>query len=118
MTILVVEGDPHASAAALTEYGFRVLTSRTGEDAAVVLEREPELRAVVVELELEGTLKGWDVARLARFRHPNIPIVYTSGRLDLLLATSSWENARFVRKPCIAKAMVCEVASLLAETSS
>jgi CheY-like chemotaxis protein len=82
--ILVVED--HASARGfiaghLREAGYEVLEAGSGEEAIDLLRTtdHPPISLVFTDVQLGGSVTGWDVAEAFRKAHPEIPVIYTSG---------------------------------------
>ncbi len=77
--ILVIEDDPLLAqliASFLTTYGYTVVIAGTGELAVTMLnDFIPDL--VVLDLELSGSLTGWDVLQDLR-RNVTIPVILTT----------------------------------------
>ncbi|NEU14828.1 response regulator [Methylobacterium sp. BTF04] len=82
--VLVVEDDPLVRLVTedvLTEAGFRVIEVPNADDALIVLEARPDIRFVVTDVEMPGTLNGLTLARHVRHRWPQVGIVVCSGRV-------------------------------------
>ena len=83
----------------LEEAGFAVLQCASAERATTLMAEETDIIALVTDVELSGRANGFELARLAAERAPQLPIVIVSGRavpdLDSLPAT-----ARFIARPC------------------
>ena len=80
--ILVVDDDELVSmslADTLREAGYAVLALNSGEEALMLIERAPELAAIVTDIRLGPGADGWEVARRAREAQPDVPVVYISG---------------------------------------
>ena len=77
--ILVVEDDSTLAtleAGVLTAYGYIVAIVDTGEQAVAMLHNTiPDL--VILDLDLTGTLNGWDVLQALRV-HATIPVLLTT----------------------------------------
>ena len=77
--ILVVEDDPTLATledGVLTAHGYRVVTVNSGECALAVLRLLiPDL--VVLDLELNGNIHGWDVLQALR-TSSNVPVILTT----------------------------------------
>ena len=77
--ILVVEDDPslaHLEGEVLTANGYVVAIAGNGELAVAVLSQSiPDL--VLLDLELSGTMNGWDVLQTLR-TYARIPVLLTS----------------------------------------
>ena len=63
---------------ALAEAGFEVLPAMSGEEALQLLSDTPECAAMMIDVRLKSALDGWEVARLARGRHADVAIIYTT----------------------------------------
>ena len=76
---MVVEDDAslaHLVADYLTAHGYAVMTAVNGELAVAALSQSiPDL--VVLDLELPGTLNGWDVLQVVR-QQATIPVLLTT----------------------------------------
>src|ERR1700746_2882209 len=65
--------------------GFEVCEAADGNQAHALIENPPTTFCLLVtDIHIPGRLNGLDVARLMRARDPDIPIVYTTGRPDVL----------------------------------
>jgi DNA-binding response OmpR family regulator len=78
-SILVVEDDPALAAleaGVLTAHGYAVVIVDTGERAVAALHNTlPDL--VILDLELTGTLNGWDVLQTLR-KYAIVPVLLTT----------------------------------------
>ena len=63
---------------------------------------------------MPGNRSGLDVARLIRLRHPALPIIYTTGRPDLLDTSSFGPQEMLVVKPYTPTEIMVVVRRLLA----
>jgi len=90
MCILLVEDEPLIRvivADELSFQGFEVCEAETGDQAAALIESPPTaFNLLITDIHMPGQLSGIDVARLLRRRYPSVPIIYTSGRPDVLNA--------------------------------
>jgi DNA-binding response OmpR family regulator len=90
MCILLVEDAPLIRAIVAEELafqGFEVCEAETGDQAAALIENPPTTFSLLItDIHMPGQLSGIDVARLLRRRYPSVPIIYTSGRPDVLNA--------------------------------
>jgi CheY-like chemotaxis protein len=90
--VLVIEDDQDLQGPmeeALIEGGFEVAIAASGEEAVMLLKNRlaPD-RALVTDINLTGTLDGWEVAKTAREIDPAFPIVYISGGRRRAMAIS------------------------------
>ncbi len=83
--ILVVEDDPTLAtleAEVLAAHGYFVVIVDSGELAITTLQQyHPDL--VVLDLELIGSLNGWDVLEVLR-TYSNIPVLFTTSSTAML----------------------------------
>ena len=81
--ILVVEDDfliRMMLAEVLADEGFDVLEAETGDEALGLLDASVEL--VVTDVQLPGSLNGRELVAQARKTRPDLPVIFTSGRMD------------------------------------
>jgi CheY-like chemotaxis protein len=83
LVIMVVEDDQliqTLAEEALSGGGFEAAISASGEEAVTLLKgNRTHYRALVTDINLRGTMDGWEVARQAREIDPEFPIVYMTG---------------------------------------
>ncbi|MGH7074384.1 MAG: response regulator [Stellaceae bacterium] len=81
--VLVVEDEPVVRAtivAEIADTGWPVLEAGSGERALSILGSEPRIGVLITDIRLAGRLTGWDVAEAFRKAHPEMPVVYASGK--------------------------------------
>ena len=90
MCILLVEDEwliRTMFAEELTEGGFAVREAENGDQASALIVQDPTLYTLLVtDIHMPGSLDGIGVARLLRARRPDLPVIYTTGRPDVLNA--------------------------------
>jgi DNA-binding response OmpR family regulator len=88
MCILVVEDDflvRLVLAEELEREGFVVCQAENGDQAMVLLQNPPAtFTLLITDIHMPGRLNGLNVARQMRRRHPEVPIIYTTGRPEAL----------------------------------
>jgi two-component system, response regulator PdtaR len=94
------------------EGGFKVVEVVNADEALTVLEATADIRALVTDVEMPGSLNGFTLARVVKQAWPQIGIVVTSGRLapgpkDLP------SGALFFPKPYRPAALVAAVRTVL-----
>ncbi|HVZ14560.1 MAG TPA: MASE4 domain-containing protein [Bauldia sp.] len=72
----------------LDELGYKVLTASNADEAIVML-AEKHVDVLFTDVILAGGATGFDLARVARQRWPNLKVVFTSGFPDTKLNTGS-----------------------------
>lgn len=98
---LVVEDEPILMIQAVTfieDAGFEVLEARNADEAISILESRDDIRVVVTDIQMPGSMDGMKLARAVRNRWPPILIIVVSGQVrpkpdDLP------ENITFLSKP-------------------
>jgi CheY-like chemotaxis protein len=63
------------------EGGFKVVEVVNADEALTVLEATADVRALVTDVEMPGSLDGFTMARVVKQAWPHIGIVVTSGRM-------------------------------------
>ena len=117
LVILVVEDD-HAIQSvvkeALTDGGFEPAIAASGEEAVTLLKGGlTKYRALVTDINLRGTMGGWEVAKRAREIDPEFPIIYMTGVSADQYASHGVPNSILLTKPFAPAQLVTAVSQLL-----
>ena len=84
--VLLVDDD-EALLGALTEFlraeGYQAQPANSGDVALVLLQQRVPFRLLITDIVLPGLLDGFALARRAREFCPSIPVVYTTGHLQV-----------------------------------
>lgn len=101
----------------LVEAGFKVCEASSGDHAAKLIEERPEdFTILVTDVHMPGRRNGPDVAHLIRSRHPGIPVIYMTGRPDILSGLGVLTATDIVlAKPFMPSALIAAVRTLLPE---
>jgi CheY-like chemotaxis protein len=115
-TILVVEDEILVRAMVaddLREQGYRVIEATHADDALSVLRSGVPVELVLTDVQMPGPLDGLGLARLIRADYPAIKVIIASGcvRGTAVEAAAS----AFFAKPYNVRALVAEIARLLAD---
>ena len=115
LVILVVEDD-HAIQSvveeALTDGGFEPAIAASGEEAVTLLKGGlTKYRALVTDINLRGTMGGWEVAKVAREIDPEFPIIYMTGASADQYASHGVPNSILLTKPFAPAQLVTAVPS-------
>jgi DNA-binding NtrC family response regulator len=100
LRILVVEDDAairRLTSYALREAGFEVLEACTADEGATRI-AETEIDAIVTDVEMPGTLNGYDLAWQAHIQRPAAPVLVVSGSIEADRRELP-PQARFFEKP-------------------
>ena len=99
---------------ALEEAGFCVSAHLSGADAVEALGNDGlSFRALVTDIDLSGQPNGWDLARLARERLPDLPVIYVSGGSSHEWTSRGVPGSVLVAKPYAAAQLVVAVSNAM-----
>jgi CheY-like chemotaxis protein len=115
--ILLVEDDyliRLTLAEALAEAGFAVLEAASGDEASALLQHEATIALLLTDVQLPGCLNGLQLAELARRRTPDLPVVFMTGRPDVLGPGGRTTRDAVIAKPYL-PSEVCAAAHRLTE---
>jgi CheY-like chemotaxis protein len=117
LVVLVVEDDPLIQTVideALREGGYEPAIVASGEEAVTLLQgNRGHYRALVSDINLKGTIDGWDVARQAREIDPSFPIVYMTGAAAEQWASHGVPNSILLTKPFAPAQLITAISQLL-----
>lgn len=101
-TVLLTEDDLVVRSvvrSVLEDMGYDVLEAGTGEEALAVIERDTPVDLLLTDIGLPGRT-GVEVARMARVRRPDLPVLYMTGYAEMLREESlQGERSVVVAKP-------------------
>jgi CheY-like chemotaxis protein len=83
VVVLVVEDENLVRldvASYLEDAGFVVIEASTGEAAISLCNSGAAIDMIVTDIDLGGSVSGWDVAECFRTALPNMPVLYTSAQ--------------------------------------
>ena len=117
LVIMVVEDNPEIQTLideALREGGFDPAITASGEEAVTLLRgNRDHYRALVTDVNLKGTMNGWEVARQAREIDPTFPVVYMTGAAADEWASHGVPNSILLTKPFAPAQLVTAISQLL-----
>jgi two-component system, response regulator PdtaR len=82
----------------LTDAGFRVMEAANADEAISILESRPDIRVVMTDIQMPGSMDGLKLAATIRNRWPPIALIVTSGRISVEPRDLP-ERGRFLPKP-------------------
>jgi len=82
----------------LTHAGFRVIEAANADEAIAILESRHDIRVVVTDIQMPGSMDGLKLAAVVHNRWPPIALVVTSGRISVQQRDLP-EHGRFLPKP-------------------
>ncbi len=71
-------------AEAMSDAGLDVIAADSGDAAAALINDSDGIDLLVTDMQMPGTLDGLAVARRARQRHPDVAVIYMTGRPEVL----------------------------------
>ena len=117
LVILVVEDDQLVQSLveqSLSDGGFEPAIAASGEEAVSLLKGgKTKYRALVTDINLCGTMDGWEVARLAREIDPEFPIIYMTGASADQWASQGVPSSILLCKPFAPAQLVTAISQLL-----
>jgi CheY-like chemotaxis protein len=101
--VLVAEDDDQVRAIiedALSDGGFDVATAATAEEAlAMITGRADQYKALVTDINLQGQMTGWELAKRAREVVPTLPVVYMTGNASHEWPSQGVPESILLQKP-------------------
>jgi CheY-like chemotaxis protein len=117
LVIMVVEDDQSVQSIveeALTDGGFEQAIAASGEEAVTLLKGyKGKYRALVTDINLVGSMDGWEVARHAREIDPEFPVVYMTGASADDYGSHGVPDSIVLTKPFAPAQLVTAVSQLL-----
>ncbi len=101
IVVLLVDDEPVVrldASQCLTDAGYRVVEAANADEAIEVLEERSDIRVVVTDIQMPGSMDGLKLATTIRNRWPPIALIVTSGRLQVSPQDLP-EHGRFLPKP-------------------
>jgi DNA-binding response OmpR family regulator len=103
---------------ALSDGGFKSVITGSGEEAVALLQANESIyRAIVTDINLLGTIDGWEVARCAREIDPVLPVIYMTGTHGEDWPSRGLPNSVLLTKPFAPAQLVTAISNLLNATS-
>jgi two-component system, response regulator PdtaR len=119
-TVLVVE-DEELARLIITDYlkdgGFAVLAAANAAEAIQVLEQRADVRAVVLDVVMPGTMDGIALAHLIHERWPSIGLLVMSGK-GIPKMTQLPPGTGFPPKPYFGPSIVGRVRAIISSDES
>jgi two-component system, response regulator PdtaR len=112
--ILVVEDEPlvrDLNLDILQEAGFRIIEAADADQAFEILKRRPDVQVILTDVDMPGSINGFEFARLAAQGWPEVKLLVVSGKMrpepgDLP------DGSTFLAKPYRPHELVAELARL------
>jgi len=82
----------------IEEAGYNVVEACNADEAIAILETREDIRVVVTDVEMPGSMDGIKLARAIRDRWPPVELIVTSGRYHVRTGELP-PRAKFMPKP-------------------
>lgn len=118
VSVLIVEDEvliSHLMADWLTESGFEVHEAHSADEALDYIDKGGTVDVLFTDFDLPGGMNGAELAKCARARKPELPVVYSSGRCRLGDFGPLAPDSMFVPKPYNPD-HICRLLTQLTET--
>jgi CheY-like chemotaxis protein len=94
--------------------GYTVQAATSGEEAIqLIWHVEQPISGLVTDIHLGAGPSGWEVARKARERDPDLPVVYMTGDSALEWASQGVPKSLLLQKPIAAAQLVTAISTLM-----
>jgi DNA-binding response OmpR family regulator len=117
--LLLVEDEPLIALAmqdALEDAGYRVLMAGDGLTGTAVLAKSiQEVSALITDIRLGNGPDGWRLAREARARRPDLPVLYVTGDSACEWSDYGVVGSAILQKPFAPTKMLAELEAVLAQ---
>jgi CheY-like chemotaxis protein len=101
-TVLIVEDDVMVRttlAETLSELGYRIIEADDADAALAVLEGGVVTDLILSDLSMPGSMDGLEFASIARSRFPELPVILTTGHIDVLGSKALPRDVAVLSKP-------------------
>ena len=112
--VLVVEDEFLIRMQAVTmieQAGYNVVEACNADEAIAILEMREDIRVVVTDIEMPGSMDGIKLARAIRDRWPPVELIVTSGR-HRVLADELPSRVKFMPKPYAPDVLITAIRTL------
>jgi two-component system, response regulator PdtaR len=118
--VLLVEDEPLVRTVQvdiLRDAEFWVLEAQDADEAFEILKRRPDVRAVLTDVDMPGSLDGFEFARLVEQGWPEVGVLVISGKTAPLPGDMP-PSAMFAPKPVRPAALVEQIKALIARAET
>lgn len=117
--ILLVEDEPAIRgimADTLGDAGFEVTATCTGDEAAILIADCDKFDVLLTDVTMPGLIDGIGLAEHAREVHPDLPVVFVSGRPDnARRAEAVGQPSAFMPKPYDMDSVISTIGRLMGD---
>ncbi len=103
----------------LEDAGYDVTEATSGDEACSLLTGAAGFDVLLTDIQMPGSADGIDVARDFHRTHPNCPVVFMTGRPDMLSRVGRLSDTEaLLRKPFGSVQMLAALQTLLAKSEA
>ncbi len=102
----------------LTDEGYEVLEADNGEDALLLLQKDAGISVLLTDIQLPGTIDGRELVNRMRATNPNLPVIFMTGRPDVMGEQPTGARELYVAKPYLPSEICTAVRRMLAERAT
>lgn len=117
--VLFVEDEPvtrEIMADTLDDAGFDVTATCTADEAAILIADADRFDVLLTDITMPGLIDGIGLAEHAREVHPDLPVLFVSGRLDnARRAEAVGQPSAFMPKPYDMARVISTIGRLIGE---
>lgn len=104
---------------ALEDGGFSTVQASSGKDAILAIDdQDHEFCGLITDVNLGRGITGWDVARAARRRNLEMPVVYMTGDSAYQWSAERVPHSLLVQKPFAVSQVTTAIAHLITEAAT
>lgn len=98
---------------ALADEGYQVHEAGSADEGLAMLREQPGIGLLMTDVQLPGGMDGLELARIAREGQPELPIIYVSGRPDVLGGAAKTSHDVLLPKPYLPSDVIRAVERLI-----
>ena len=98
---------------ALADEGYEVHEAGSADEGLAKLHEQPGIGLLMTDVQLPGGMDGLELARIAREQQPALPIIYVSGRPDVLGGAAKTSQDVLLPKPYLPSDVIRAVERLI-----
>jgi CheY-like chemotaxis protein len=102
----------------LEDAGYTVVEAGSGDEACALLNHKDQFDVLLTDIQMPGSADGIDVARSFHELHPGRPVVFMTGRPDMMGRVGRLEPSEILlRKPFGSAQMLTALETLLVQAA-
>ncbi|CAH2599248.1 protein of unknown function [Rhodovastum atsumiense] len=102
-------------AEALADEGFDVIETGASDEALTKLQAGNGIDLLLTDIQIPGGLDGMELAHRARERHPDLPVIFVTGRPDSMAGAGRGPRDAIISKPYLPSEVAAAARRLLGD---